>query len=115
MTFIITAEDDTTINEYSIIFKKEKNPSDIQPDFAEPFLSELVFWDQWSNSFGEIANPGNQPLDLSNYMFAMAFDPNPASVIQSRMGKDEWFDRFDKYVPGYKWVDEPLGQQHRVF
>jgi hypothetical protein len=56
--------------------------------------------------FREIANPGNQPLDLSNYMLAMQWNTDPASVIQSRMGEDEWLDRYDKYVPGYKWVSE---------
>ena len=106
IVFTVTAEDNNTINIYNIILIKEKNPANVQPFHAEPFLSELVFWDQWSNNFGEIANPGNQPLDLSDYMIVMAFNPDPASVIQSRMGTGEWFDRFDKYVPGYKWVNE---------
>jgi hypothetical protein len=106
VSFIVTAEDDSVTNTYNVELIKEKDPSKLQPYFAEPFLSEYIFWDQWSNSFGEIANPGNQPLDLSDYMIAMQWNTDPSSVIQSRMGEDEWMDRYDKYVPGYKWVGE---------
>jgi hypothetical protein len=106
ITFFVKAEDDTTTLKYTVELIKEKSPENIQPHFAEPFLSELVFWDQWSNSFGEICNPGTVPIDLSNYMFAMAWNTNPADVIKYRMGENEWLDRYDKYVPGYKWVNE---------
>ena len=106
ISFEVTAEDDSIKNVYNVELVKEKHPVNVQPYFADPFLSEFVFWDQWFNSFGEIANPGNQPLDLSNYMIAMAWNTNPAEVIQSRMGTTEWLDRYDKYVPGYKWVNE---------
>ncbi len=106
ISFEVTAEDDSVKRVYNVELVKEKDPSNIQPYFADPILSEIVFWEQWSNSFGEIANPGNQPLDLSNYMIAMQWNTNPSSVIQSRVGVTEWLDRYDKYVPGYKWVNE---------
>lgn len=105
ISFIVTAEDDTTSVTYNVELVKEKKQEHIQRYKAEPFLSEFVFWDQWQNSYGEICNPGNQPLDLSNYMMAMQWNTDPPSVIRSRMGEDEWLDRYDKYVPGYKWVD----------
>jgi len=104
--FTVQAESDTTFRFYNVELVKEKNPINVQPYHAEPFLSEFVFWEQWSNSMCEICNPGNQPLDLSDYMFAMQWNTDPAGVIQSRMGEDEWLDRYDKYVPGYKWVSE---------
>lgn len=104
--FKVTAEDDSVSTLYNVELVKEKDLSNIQPYAGEPFLSELVFWDQWSNSFAEIANPGNQPMDLSNYMFGMNWNTNPAGIITSRMGATEWADRYDKYVPGYKWVGE---------
>jgi len=110
ITFTVTAEDDTTVTHYNVELVKEKNPINVQPYHAEPFLSELVFWESWSNSFGEICNPGNQPLDLSNYMIAMDWNTDPAGVIQSRMLPEDWLRRFDKYVPGYKWVDEATWQ-----
>jgi hypothetical protein len=106
ISFIVTAEDDSVTNTYNVELVKEIDPSKLQPYHADPFLSELVFWEQWSNSFGEVANPGNQPLDLSNYMFANQWSTSPAGVIASRMQPTEWLDRYDKYVPGYKWVNE---------
>jgi hypothetical protein len=110
ISFEVTAEDDSVKNIYNVELVKEKDPSNIQPYYADPFLSEFVFWDQWSNSFAEVANPGNQPLDLSNYMFANQWSTNPSGVIQSRMQTTEWLDRYDKYVPGYKWVNEAQWQ-----
>lgn len=106
ITFEVTAEDDSVKSVYNVELIKEKDPANVQPYYADPFLSEFVFWDQWSNSFGEIANPGNQPLDLSNYMIACQWNTTPSGVITSRMATTEWLDRYDKYVPGYKWVNE---------
>jgi len=106
ISFEVTAEDDSVKSVYNVELVKEKDPANVQPYYADPFLSEFVFWDQWSNSFGEIANPGNQPLDLSNYMIACQWNTNPSSVVQARMLPTEWLDRYDKYVPGYKWVNE---------
>jgi hypothetical protein len=54
VSFVVTAEDDSVTNTYNVELIKEKNPADLQPYHAEPFLSELVFWDQWSNSFGKL-------------------------------------------------------------
>ena len=112
ITFTVTAEDDSTINHYNVELVKEKDPVNVQPYHAEPFLAELVFWESWSNSFGELCNPGNQPLDMSNYMIAMMWNTDPAGVIASRMEPtpEEWLERYDKYVPGYKWVDEATWQ-----
>ncbi len=106
ISFIVTAEDDSVMNTYNVELIKEINPINIQPYNGDPFLSELVFWDQWSNSFGEIANPGNQPIDLSNYMIAMQWIYDPADMIGARATADDWLDRYDKYVPGYKWVGQ---------
>jgi len=106
ITFTVTAEDDTTQNVYSILLTKEKNPTDIQPFAAEPFISEVVFQDQWANGFIEICNPGNQVLDLSNYMIMSSFAGSPASAIEGSSGVDDWGARYNKYVPGYKWVNQ---------
>jgi hypothetical protein len=106
ISFIVTAEDESETYTYNVELIKEKDPSKTQPYFAEPFLSELFYMDQWSNSFGEIVNPGNQIIDLSDYMIVMSWAPDPVAAIQSRMGEEEWLDRYDKYIPGYKWVSE---------
>jgi len=105
-TFTSTAEDDTTVLVYKVQLEKEKNPVDVQPWYAEPMISEFIFWEQWSNGFVEIVNPGNQLLDLSNYMFFMGWNTDPAASITSAAANDSstWLDRYVKYVPGYKWV-----------
>lgn len=108
--FKVTAEDGLVVNEYKIELIKEKNPLDIQPYEAEPFLSEFVFWDQWDNCFAEICNPGNVPLDLSNYLIAMHWSAEPANALTWDTEPEKWTDRYHRYVPGYKWVDEAQWQ-----
>ncbi|MEE4285735.1 MAG: cadherin-like beta sandwich domain-containing protein, partial [Mariniphaga sp.] len=104
--FTVTAEDDTTQSEYNVLFEKEKAFDDIQPFSTEPFISEYVWQDQWNNGFVEICNPGNQPLDLSDYMITTAWTADPSEAITWNSGVDEWNLRYYKYIPGYKWVEE---------
>lgn len=104
--FIVSAEDDTTQYTYSVELIKELDPQNVQPFSAEPFLSELVFQDMWSNGFIEICNPGNQIIDLSNYMMVFDWSGSPASAIQGYSASDQWVQRYYKYVPGYKWIGE---------
>lgn len=106
MKFIVTAEDDNVQTTYTVEFVKEQDPENIQPYKAEPFLSEYVFQEQYWNHYGEICNPGNVAIDLSDYMIAMQSNVNPSEVIQSVMEEGDWLNRYDKYIPGYKWVDE---------
>ena len=101
--FVVTAEDGTETNTYSVELVKEQTPDNIQPYHADPFISELVNNAQWSNRYMEIVNPGNQPLDLSNYMIASDWGVDPTTVITN---VNTWIRRYNKYVPGYKWVDE---------
>ncbi|MFW5655988.1 MAG: T9SS type A sorting domain-containing protein [Bacteroidota bacterium] len=110
MHIVVTAESDTVTNEYTIELVKPKNPEDIEPFRADPFISQFVFRDQWANNFIEICNPGNQPLDLSNYMFFHGYVNNPEEAITT-VPKDEWgiLDytlRYRKYIPGLKWQSE---------
>ncbi|WP_372947165.1 T9SS type A sorting domain-containing protein [Mariniphaga sp.] len=106
VSFIVTAEDDSVTFTYNVELVKEKDLDDIQKYYAEPFLSEFVNWDQWNNSFAEICNPGTEPLDLSNYMIVMQWTNNPADAVAWSSGDDEWEQRYNKYIPGYKWVNE---------
>lgn len=106
ITFTVTADDGTTVREYNVVLEKEKNPEDLQPYVAEPFVSEHVFQDQWNNGFMEICNPGNQPLDLSNYMMVFGYISSPADAVTGWSQTTDWGSRYRKYIPGYKWVDE---------
>lgn len=101
ITFTVTAEDDSVINTYTIELVKEKDPTNIQPYFADPFISEAML------GVIEIYNPGNQPLDLSNYMISSArFGGTVPGAITSAMAPSDWNGRYRKYVPGYKWLPQ---------
>jgi len=107
LKFTVTAEDDTSFSYYTIEFVKQKSPDDIQPFFAEPIISQFVFWIGWgATNLWEIANPGNQPLDLSNYMIVGGPLYNPADAITVASETDDWADRYRRYIPGYKWVND---------
>ncbi len=98
-----TAPDDTTILEYSVMLEKEKNRDNIQPWAGEPFISQFTWKSEFSHTLVEIVNPGNQPLDLSDYMFFCGYENDPANAIA---GWDTWSERYRKYIPGYKWQSE---------
>lgn len=106
ITFKVTAADGTTVKVYKVTFEKEQLPENIQPFAAEPFISEIVFQDMWANYFVEIANPGNQIIDLSNYMIIHSFDNSPADALNDYSGTSDWNNRYRRYVPGLKWVNE---------
>jgi len=107
MIFNTTAEDDTTFAQYRVVLEKEKDPSHLQPYFGEPFFSQYVFKEQWRyNTFVEIYNPGNQPLDLSKYMIVQLWSGTAANAVQAYSGTDQWANRWNKYVPGYIWQSE---------
>jgi len=105
INFKVTAEDDSTIHNYSVVLSKELDPENLQPNYADPFISEVshnLYWN--GDDFMEICNPGNQPLDLSNYMIAMG-GTNPATLIAETQ-ETNWLMRYEKYIPGYKWANE---------
>lgn len=104
--FEVTAEDDTTINTYSVQIDLEITGQDNDIYNADPFISEFVFREQWANNFIEVVNPGNRVLDLSNYMFVWGQFATPAAAIQSVSAVGDFANRYTKYIPGYKWVEE---------
>ncbi|MFY9153392.1 MAG: T9SS type A sorting domain-containing protein [Prolixibacteraceae bacterium] len=107
VTFKVTADDNKTINVYTVRFEKEKDPSNIQPWVGEPFFSQIVFQDQWGAPWIEIVNPGTEIMDLSNYMvFCNYSGPTDAfnafNAVSTPYSDGPW----RKYVPGKKWQDE---------
>ena len=105
-TFTVAAEDDTTIQTYSVIIEKEKPEELVQPLEAEPLFTEYIFRGG-HKSFMEVTNPGNQPLDMSNYIFIGGFwrtGTTPAEMISDEL--DLYEQRSLKVIPGYKPVSE---------
>lgn len=66
-TVTVTAESDTISVTYSFVFQKQGVP--VQPNIAEPFISEMVWNTQTQGCAFEIYNPGTEDLDLSRYMY----------------------------------------------
>ncbi len=108
--FHVTAEDDSITNTYKVELVKEQSPQNIQKFEADPFFSEVVNADQWAQWFFEVFNPGNQILDLSNYMICNQYTTDPNNAITWNSGENEWLNRYTRYIPGYKWVDETQWQ-----
>ena len=102
-TYTVTATNDTSVTDYTIEWQREVLGRNLQPYEAEPFFSEYIARYYFNNNFLEVCNPGNVPLDLSDYMIVGDYNNNPAEVIQTL--PEDWMDRYTKYVPGYKWVD----------
>jgi len=65
-TVVVLAEDDSSTIAYQVIFQIETIP--VQPNFAEPFFSEFIYGWGFNGHSLEIANPGNQDIDMSHYM-----------------------------------------------
>ena len=106
VSFIVTASDKVSKVTYNIELVKEKDPSKVQPYPAEPIFSEYLSGDQNRFYILEIYNPGNQPLDLSNYLIAGAVSADLGATVRSYSTVTDYFRRFRKYVPGYKYVSE---------
>ncbi len=100
--YVVTAESDTS-STYTVEWQREQLPSNIQPYYAEPFVSQYIMRYYFSEVALEVCNPGNMPLDLSHYMFVTAYNSNPAEAIAAE--PENWESRYIKYVPGRKWVD----------
>jgi hypothetical protein len=102
VSFIVTATGGEQLT-YQVEFKKQKVPSKVQPNYADPFISEYIHRDQTLNNWMEVVNPGNQILDMSKYMFVSNGPANPGEAIE--FDETLWMRRYSKYVPGYKWPD----------
>ncbi len=63
----VYAESDTTTLTYNFRFVKQRAP--VQPNNAEPFISELLKNINTQGYAVEIYNPGTEELDLSQYMY----------------------------------------------
>ncbi len=106
VSFKVTAEDDTTIRTYTVQLDLEVEDDNKEVYNGIPFISQFIFRDQWANNFIEVVNPGNTTLDLSKYMFVWGSFNSPADAITSNGDVDGFANRYLKYIPGYKWVDE---------
>jgi hypothetical protein len=88
------------------MLNKQKDPKNIQPWKAEPFISQFACRPDWTYMFLEICNPGTEPLDLSKYMIVRSSSGTPAEVVAQNLATTNWSNRFLKYVPGFIWQNQ---------
>jgi len=101
----VTAEDDSTKEVYEVIFSMDKPQDKIEPFNAEPVITQIVSKQFWHNNYIEITNPGNRPIDLSNYLIGVGGGgDNPATVISGT--SNNFNRRYERYVPGYQYQSE---------
>ncbi|MCF8346861.1 MAG: T9SS type A sorting domain-containing protein [Bacteroidales bacterium] len=104
-TFTVTAEDDTTINVYTVTFSVEKPSELVQPFTPHPIISRLIYRAYGTDMWVEISNPGNQPVDMSKYMIVKGPEGLTPPDIISRIS-DDYANRYDAYIPGYDYQSE---------
>jgi len=102
--FTVTAEDGVTVKEYKVIFKKEILSDWVQPFHADPFMSQVARHVAFTNFWTEFYNPGNQELDMSNYL--LTFGRNGATPSEAIAYVPDYANRYYKYIPGYKYSDD---------
>ncbi|MCX6326934.1 MAG: T9SS type A sorting domain-containing protein [Bacteroidia bacterium] len=105
-SFQVTAEVDTIMIEYKVIFEVDFPSSLVQEFIAAPFISEIV--QLGKDDYVEIANPGVSSLDLSHYMIVNgSATQNPSLAIQNIVTTSTTTDYGNRYyrayVPGYKF------------
>ena len=103
----VTAQDGITTATYTLVLNKLRHEEDTQPNEAEPFISQIVYRDQFRNGFIEIYNPSNQLIDMGDYMIVGGDFNSAAEAISSLSLADpeDFMHRYEKYIPGYKWGD----------
>ncbi|MBL7111933.1 MAG: T9SS type A sorting domain-containing protein [Bacteroidales bacterium] len=112
-TFIVTAEDDSTVLEYKVLFVIDRPLELDQPYVGEPFISEMVAREQAWGAMLEIMNPQGIPLDISEYMIVTTGTglDNPADAVADIRPVSYDATSFDiryqkAYVPGYKFAGD---------
>lgn len=105
ITFTCTAEDDSTVKVYNVELIKDVDPSLVQKWTGDPFISQYIFKEGYSNYFCEIVNPGTESLDLSNYMITFGNYADANEAITRVSGVGDFANRYNKYIFGYKWQD----------
>ena len=98
-TFVVTAEDDSTVVEYSVLFVVETENWEFA---AEPFFSEYTGNNSFSSMI-EICNPGNVALDLSDYVVVHGKYSKKTLPTVFAWDTDGFFDNGKVYRPGYTY------------
>ena len=95
--FVVTAEDDTTLQEYSVRFIVETEDWEFD---AAPFISEISR-NSSRNVNIEVCNPGNTLIDLSDYVIVHSKYAQKTLASTFEWDNDSFWDNCKVYRPGY--------------
>lgn len=111
-TVEVIAESDTISNTYYFTFEKAGTP--VQPNTAEPFISEMIWNVRTQGCALEIYNPGTDEIDLSQYMYVAGSTSQTwqEAVATTRDGyfagnpNDGLIIYQTHYIPGKRWKND---------
>ncbi len=99
----VTSESDTLTKKYSVIFVVEILDENRQKFFADPLFTGFVQKAWVDGQMLEIANPGTEPLDLSQYLITAGSNEDALTTLTKTLDSAH---RYNMYVPGYRLADE---------
>lgn len=103
-TITVTSQNGNIKLVYKVKFDVQKPSSLVQTVSADPLFTEFVCNVSTYDNFLEISNPGNSPVNLSNYMIVMSGGgTSPANIIAGQLWAREWAVKM--YIPGYVFVE----------
>lgn len=104
----VIAEDDTTIQTYKFVFVRQG--AKVQPNVAEPFISEMIWNVATQGCAVEIFNPGTEEIDLSQYMYVAGKTSDTWQMAVERVVADAGYTSGDglkiyqtHYCPSKRW------------
>lgn len=109
----VTSESDTISLTYNFTFVKQGVP--VQPNLAEPFISEMVWNINTQGCALELFNPGTEDLDLSRYMYvAGSTSQTWQEAVETCVSDAQWGAYGDTqlkiyqthYVPSMRWAND---------
>ena len=111
-SFKVIAQSDTIDNTYTVTFELEKDPAKVQIFKGSPFFSEHATNQRSAMYYLEICNPGNVPLDLSEYLIMKSPAVNPgdaiSTIIPAAPTELNFKNRYQSYVPGFKYNEDTV-------
>lgn len=108
----VTSESDTLTRDYSITFKIEERDADKQKFPADPYFSEFHQRSYAGAEVLELVNPGNEPLDLSQYLITRVMANDAVAAVTQTL---DYLNRYNIYVPGYRFTDDTLAYENEDY
>lgn len=112
-SFKVIAQSDTIDQTYTVTFVLEKDPTKVQIwEEATPFFSESATHQRSAMNYLEIVNPGNVPMDLSEFIMLRSVAVNPGEALTGLVPDAptdaDFQNRYNSYVPGFSFYEDTV-------